>query len=425
MVLMIKRLGKAFLCRVLERQVCELRDKNDFKIIAVGGSVGKTSTKLAIAKTLAASKRTIYQDGNYNDRLTVPLVLFGEVEPSIFNVFAWMALLGRTRNKTISSYPYDIAVLEIGTDAPGQMEQFSYLKPDLYVLSSIAPEHMVYFDGLDAVAEEELQPVKFSKQILINIDDTPLKYLPAEAFTSYGFDTNAEYKITDSKPLGLMGQDLTVSLAGEALKVKVSALGKQGGKLILAAAASAHKMGVSTTDIAAGLQKITPVAGRMQVLAGTGGSSLIDDTYNSSPVAVKAALDVLYGAEAAQKIAILGSMNEMGDDSAGMHAEIGTYCDPDELQLVVTVGKEAQQYLAPAAEKAGCTIKSFASPYEAGEFVKSKLQKGAVVLAKGSQNGVFAEEALKTLLANQADQSKLVRQSPRWLDVKRRQFDAG
>ena len=83
---MIKKLGKAVLCMKLESQVKRLRANNDFMIVAVGGSVGKTSTKLAIAKTLGASKKVIYQDGNYNDRLTVPLVLFGETEPAIFNI---------------------------------------------------------------------------------------------------------------------------------------------------------------------------------------------------------------------------------------------------------------------------------------------------------------------------------------------------
>jgi UDP-N-acetylmuramoyl-tripeptide--D-alanyl-D-alanine ligase len=79
--------------------------------------------------------------------------------------------------------------------------------------------------------------------------------------------------------------------------------------------------------------------------------------------------------------------------------------------------------LAPAAKSKGCTVEEFLSPYAAGEFVRSHLKDGAVVLAKGSQNGVFAEEALKLLLRNAADSSKLVRQSTYWLNVKRRQFD--
>jgi hypothetical protein len=90
----------------------------------------------------------------------------------------------------------------------------------------------------------------------------------------------------------------------------------------------------------------------------------------------------------------------------------------------VTIGQDARDYLAPEAAAAGCTVESFLSPYEAGEFVKSQLKSGAVVLAKGSQNGVFAEEAVKALLKHEQDQIKLVRQSGHWKRIKRSQFGA-
>jgi UDP-N-acetylmuramyl pentapeptide synthase len=161
----------------------------------------------------------------------------------------------------------------------------------------------------------------------------------------------------------------------------------------------------------------------MQILAGKRGSIIIDDTYNASPVAVEAALDVLYATEAPQHIAILGSMNELGEDSATLHSEVGGYCNPKKLDLVVTIGKEAKENLAPVAKNQGCQVETFMSPYEAGRFVATKLQTSGVVLVKGSQNGVFAEEAVKQLLANQSQARKLVRQSSYWLGVKQRQFN--
>lgn len=420
---MIKRLGKSLLCTVLEGQVKRLRANNSFMVVAVGGSVGKTSTKLAIAKTLSASKKVIYQDGNYNDRLTVPLVLFGETEPGIFNIPAWIALLRRTAKASKRAFPYDAAVLELGTDAPGQMEQFAYLKPDLYVLSSIAPEHMEYFVTLDAVAKEELQPLKFSVHSLINTDDSAAEYLADKAFASYGFSEDADYRVVDAQQRDFLGQRLTIQFAsGEKIEAEVSALGKQGAKLVLAAAAATRQIGVVPKDIVKGLQLITPVAGRMQILSGIKNSVLIDDTYNASPLAVKAALDVLYASDARQKIAILGTMNEMGEGSAHMHEEIGEYCDPTKLDVVVTIGNQAALYTAHAAIQKGCKVVSFLNPYEAGDWVKDNIKEKAVVLAKGSQNGVFAEEALKTLLARSADEKKLVRQSDYWMNVKRQQF---
>lgn len=115
-------------------------------------------------------------------------------------------------------------------------------------------------------------------------------------------------------------------------------------------------------------------------------------------------------------------MNELGDFSEAAHHEIGAYCDPKKVNLVVTVGKHAKTILADAAEANGCHVARCDSPYQAGKLVAERIQPGAVVLAKGSQNGVFTEEAVKQILADGGDVYKLVRQSDFWLAKKRAQF---
>jgi UDP-N-acetylmuramoyl-tripeptide--D-alanyl-D-alanine ligase len=415
---MIKKLGKSILCRILERQVEHLRANNTFKLIAVGGSVGKTSTKLALAKTLSLNATVQYQVGNYNDRLTVPLVFFGEQEPAIFNIPAWLRLLRRTQAKSRKEYPYEFVIVELGTDGPGQLQDFEYLQPDLYVLTAIADEHMEYFKTLDAVAQEELVPVAFASKTLINIDDVAAQYVP-EGVSSYGFSDKATYQVA------VKDDYIKLTLAdGKELLTIHPLSGKQGAKIVLAAAASAHMLGLAAYDIDEGISKITPPAGRMQKLKGIDDSLLLDDTYNASPLAVKAALDVLYNTDAPQRIAILGTMNELGEGSAEAHRQIGAYCDPHKLDLVVTIGAQARDYLAIAAQDNNCKTASFMNPYEAADFVKEAMQTGAVILAKGSQNGVFAEEALKMLLADPNEVHKLVRQTPYWMSVKNKQFGA-
>jgi UDP-N-acetylmuramoyl-tripeptide--D-alanyl-D-alanine ligase len=205
--------------------------------------------------------------------------------------------------------------------------------------------------------------------------------------------------------------------------ITLQLIGNQSIKSAAAAAAVAAKLGLTSRQVAVGLSRLSPVSGRMQALRGLKDSVLIDDTYNSSPLATKAALDTLYEIEAPQRIAILGSMNEFGDMSAQAHEQVGSMCDPQKLAWVVTIGSEAKQFLAPAATKKGCQVRSFMSPYDAGSFAHSVLEENAVVLAKGSQNGVFAEEALKILLHSTEDESRLVRQSPYWLGVKAKQFE--
>lgn len=418
-----KGIGKDLLCRQLEKQVRQLRKKNDFVVVAVAGSVGKTSTKLAIAKTLGASRRVLWQEGNYNDRLTVPLIFFGQQQPGLYNPFVWRKILRENSRRLKKPYPYDVVVVELGTDAPGQLKRFAYLEPDITVLTAIADEHMSQFESLKAVAEEELVPLDYSKLSLLNTDDIPLKYMPKSSHTSYGLLTDADYRVMSRQDRSLQGQKLTIRLPGDKqLDTEVAAPGSQGAKIALAAVAVADMLGLSPTEIKKGLRAITPVAGRMQILAGKEGSLIIDDTYNASPVAVEAALDVLYGTDAKQRIAILGSMNELGTDSARLHSEVGGYCNPAKLDLVVTIGREAAENLAPVAKNQGCEVQTFMNPYEAGECVRHHLKQGTVVLAKGSQNGVFAEEAIKVLLANSSQERKLVRQSAYWLKRKKAHF---
>jgi UDP-N-acetylmuramoyl-tripeptide--D-alanyl-D-alanine ligase len=189
-----------------------------------------------------------------------------------------------------------------------------------------------------------------------------------------------------------------------------------------AAAAVGDALGVAKDALVKGIAAIQPAAGRMRPFQGLNGSVLYDDSYNASPEAVKASLDTLYASNAPQKIALLGNMNELGSFSPAAHTDIGEYCDPTKLAEVVTLGPDANTYTAEAARQKGCKVTQFDSPYAAGHYLASKLQPGTAVLIKGSQNRVFAEEAVKLLLADPADASKLVRQSEAWLKQKRRQF---
>jgi UDP-N-acetylmuramoyl-tripeptide--D-alanyl-D-alanine ligase len=418
-----KRQGKRVLCKLLESQVVRLRAKHDFKVIAVVGSVGKTSTKLAIAHTLEASRRVMYQTGNYNDRLTVPLVVFGRKQPSLFNIIAWLRiLLANEKTIRLPNY-YDIVVVELGTDGPGQMKDFAYIRPNVTVVTAITPEHMEFFKTVDAVAKEELTVLDFSEKVLVNADDTPAQYLQDRDVLTYGLGEDCKYRAVNYSPLGLSGGNVELQLAGEPpFAAQSHILGSQGVKILLAAAAAAQLAGLNFDELQRGLTEVKPFAGRMQILEGIKGSTIIDDTYNASPAPVIAALDVLYAAEAAQRVAILGSMNELGGFSAQAHTKVGAYCDPKKLDLVVTIGPDAEKYLAPVAADNGCRTQSFMSPYDVGEFVKTHLQEGAVILAEGSQNRVFAEEALKPLLANVKDEARLVRQSAYWLQLKQKQF---
>lgn len=421
----LKKLGKTIVLAVLGWQLRRLQAAHSIKTIGVVGSYGKTSTKFAIATVLGQHFCVRFQAGNYNDIVSVPLVFFGEQMPSLLNPLAWLLLFIRNERQLHGPYPYDVVVLELGTDGPGQIAPFKqYLTLDFAIVTAIAHEHMEFFADLQAVADEELAVQHFSKQLIFNADLCAKRYVRrlGKNGISFGYDAGAEYRL-DKVHFKNNAYKFRV-VHGNKTLIEASYRGVSKAQLYSACAAMiiGKQWGVASREIIKGIAAITPVSGRMQSLRGIRGSTILDETYNASPSATKAALDVLYGMQAPQKIALLGNMNELGNFSKEAHKEIGAYCDPSKLDLVLTLGPDANKYLAPAARDNGCRVETFETPYAAGEYLKGHVKDNAVVLAKGSQNKVFAEEAVKSILADPADAQRLVRQSPEWLKKKERAF---
>ena len=421
---------KQFIIFILEVQAKRLLLKYKPRIVAVTGSVGKTSTKLAIATVLGQRYRVLAQYGSYNTPIGLPMAIFNMAMPgNLRSLWAWVKIFYERQRRLREPYPYDVLVLELGADKLGDIGYFKkYVRPYVAVVTGVAAEHMASFGTIENIAKEELSVVSFAASSLINRDDIEGKYaniLPTGIdISTYGTSGVAEYnvRVDDYKPG--QGYNCTfLSPGNKELKVKLGVVGEHSLRAVAAAGAVGLKFGLAMPEIRTGLQAIRPVQGRMNLLRGLNNSLLIDDTYNSSPLAAIAALQALYLFPASQKIAILGSMNELGNFSPEAHKQVGEACNAGMLDWVITVGADAQRYLAPAAIGKGCQVRSFLSPYEAGAFAHQILQRGAVVLAKGSQNGVFTEEALKILLHSTEEESQLVRQSPSWMAIKQKQFE--
>ena len=418
----MKKIAKSLIAAILGWQVRRLGKKSEFKVVAVAGSIGKTSTKFAIANILSKQYKVRWQKGNYNDVVSVPLVFFDLPMPSVFNPLAWIITFLKIEMMLTQKYPADIVIVEIGTDFPGNIAQFKhFIHADVGVLTAITPEHMEFFDDLDAVAREELVIASMVDQLILNADLCDKKYLSSlEKYTTYGVNTQADYRLGGLNHVP-GGYDFTVSKHGKViLNERHASVAETQLLSITAAVAVADMLGMGMQDIIKGIEAIKPVSGRMKRLEGINGSTILDDTYNASPEATKAALDTLYKIRAPQKIALLGNMNELGNYSKEAHTEIGAYCDSMQLDLVVTLGPDANEFLAAAAEKAGCRVVRTETPYESAREIAKVLQKGALILAKGSQNKVFAEEAVKQLLANPEDAALLVRQTEYWIKTKQK-----
>lgn len=421
---------KTLITRLLEKRARRLLAKFKPKIVAVTGSVGKTSTKIAIATVLSEKYKVLAHYSSYNTPIALPLAMFNlQIPAKIKNPFAWLGVWLAMGRQLRRGYPYQVIVLEFGADKPGDIEYFKkYIHPDIAVVTAVAAEHMETFGTIDAVAKEELSVSQFSGLTLINRDDISSEYaklIPdGTNISTYGTSGVAEYHfITSNVTPGEGFEGVFVSPEFKEIKMSLHLVGEHSVRVAVAAGAVGVKMGLTAEQVSVGMQKIRPVHGRMNLLRGLRGSTIIDDTYNASPSAMIAALQTSYVFPARQRIAILGSMNELGDYSKQAHEQVGQACDPSLLDWVITIGEDAKKYLAPAAESRGCRVRSFMSPYEAGGEAHKLMEPGAVILAKGSQNGVFAEEAVKVLLHSTDEESQLVRQSPFWMAKKEAQFD--
>lgn len=402
----------------------------EVKLVAVAGSVGKTSTKRAIGTLLAERYRVRMHTGNHNSEISIPLAVLGIDYPSnIHNPIAWLAIFRAASARIHQPADVDVVVQELGTDHPGDLATFgTYLAPDIAVVAAVTPEHMEFFGAIEAVATEELSVASYSKLVLINREDIEGRFAQFENnpnINTYGTTGIAEYRYEQSEftpTAGYVGQ-VSAPEYPESFAATVRVVGEHSLRPIAGAIAVAAKMGLTPDEITKGLAKIRSVPGRMNLLRGIGDTTIIDDSYNSSPAAAAAALQTLYSfGDASQRIAILGDMRELGAVSRAEHEKLGKLCDGGLLAWVVTVGPETEKYLAPAARAKGCQVKSFVSAIAAAEFVRRVTEPGAVILAKGSQNTIFLEEAVKQLCELSED-DELVRQTPAWLEMKQRFFD--
>lgn len=421
---------KNYIQKKLEKYaVSYLQAHPDIKLVCVAGSVGKTSTKTAIATVLSQQYRVHMHEGNHNTEMSVPLAILGiEYPGQIRSPLAWWSVFRAAKQKIKSPSDVDVIIQELGTDKPGDIPSFGrYLQPDVGVITAITPEHMQNFGTIDAVAAEELSLGNFSKVVVINRDDIEGRFaqlLVNPNIDTYGTSGVAEYSFVD-EDFTLEGGHkgyFTNPEFQDNLHANLHVLGEHNVRPVVAAVAVGIRFAMAPEAIIRGVEMVRPVHGRMNTLKGANGSMIIDDTYNSSPAAAQMALQTLINLPAPQHIAILGSMNELGASSAAEHERIGRMCTPDQIDWVITIGEEAAKFLAPAAQANGCVVKSFPDAISAGSYIHQFIEPGAIILAKGSEGGIFVEEAVKILLHSIDDNDQLVRQTPDWLEAKAQFF---
>ena len=423
----MKKLPKKLIALRLAKKVRQLLDSKTLTVIAITGSIGKTSAKVAIGQLLSSAHQVQFSEDSYNTDIGLPLSFFGLKAPTnLWDPVAWHRILQKI-NSIIKNYPYDIIVLEMADDElEDMMKLLAFIKPSYGVITGVARVHMDRMGSIEKVIHDNCMIASQAKTVIYNGEFESLAKQASKIKNSVAYGTQRD-SIRFGNIVRLKSGNLqaTLYLGKQSHKITTKMVGVQSLSSLLAAASVASQLGMEVKDIAKGLAKIEGVNGRMRLIKGVNGSSIIDDSYNSSPVAAIAALGVLGDINAKKRIAILGNMNELGEYARKGHYEVGKVAAA-KADMLIVIGRDAEINIVEGAKAGGMdsdNIKMFKTPYEVGHFLKRILAKGDVVLVKGSQNGVFLEEAVRILLDPSLNPKDfVVRQSKSWQRKKRKAF---
>lgn len=423
----MKNLFKKFVIKVLALEARILLWRKKPEVIAITGSAGKTSTKEFLRKLLEIDFDVLAPEEGYNTEFGAPMALFGQKTPKNINsIFAWLAILVKLFFKAlfVGDYPQKV-IIEMGADKPGDIKYLcSIFKPNVGIILTVLPAHLAEFKSEIGVAAEKGELAKAigeDGKLFLNADDSKVKAMATLTRGRVIYFGKAKGKgyFAESVKTDLKGIEFDLVHNDQKMKMLVRLYGKHMIYSILSAIAVAAEEGISLRKIKDELKEIVPFKGRMNLVEGINGSIIIDDTYNANPESMKEALEFLSQRDG-RRIAILGSMNELGDVEAEAHEEIGRVA-ASSADLVVTIGDPAKNYLAPATIKEGMKlsqVRSFKTAVEAGEYLKGQIKEGDVILAKGSQNNVRAEKAVEIIMNDPMDRKKLlVRQSDFWQET--------
>jgi len=353
------------------------------RVVGVTGSLGKTSTKDAIATVLAQRYCVLKNEGNLNNEIGLPLTLL------------------RLTSE------HEIAVLEMGMYARGEIARLVEMaRPSVGVVTNVGPVHLERLGTIEniAAAKAELpQGLPADGVAVLNGDDQRVSAMagltPARKVIRYGLGPQNDLWADEVESRGLAGTKMRLYYQGESRVLHLVSPGRHNVYVALAAAAVGLAEGLSWDEIIQGLSAQGAV-GRLRIRRGAGGSTLLDDAYNASPASMLADLDLLAEVDA-RRLAILGDMLELGEVEEGGHREVGRRAG-EVLSVLVTVGRRARWIAEEALRRnPALVVRTYEDRNGVADWVRSQLQAGDCLLIKGSR-GMALEEVVAALCEEQA-----------------------
>lgn len=399
-------------------------------IIAITGSVGKTSTKDAIYSVIKTRVSARKSEKSFNSNIGVPLSILGL--PNVWSSpFGWIRNMCEGLVLALFSREYpEWLVLEVGVDRPGDMTAITaWIKPDIVVLTRFPdmPVHVEFFGSPEEIIREKIELVRALKPdgvCVYNNDDERMrdvvltlrrKTIGFSRYSLSDFTASADKIIYDNGRA--VGLECALTHGDEAVVLRVQgSLGVQHAYNYAAAVAVGSLLGVTLEAAATALCEHVVPPGRMRLVDGLKDALIIDDTYNSSPVALARALQTLKEIKSSgRKIAVVGDMLELGQFSVRAHHEAGEQAAVC-ADILITIGVRAHG-IAKGALEAGMPeerVFQYDDAYLAGNELEMMLREGDVVLIKGSQS-MRLERVVEEIMAHPEEaENLLVRQDPIW-----------
>lgn len=370
----------------------QLLKNRNMTIVGITGSAGKSST-VSVCQAALSPKFKIKTNNGTNSESGIPLSILG-IKVSGYSPIDWIKYCLLAPIKLLTNWKkYDIYLCEMGIDGPNSPKNMSYLltivKPKIGIFLNVNLVHGEFFKDINAIGLEKsklISSLPSAGFALININD------PIVVKTSQ----NTLAKKLFLKPIHI---DFDNYAPPQSFDISISS-----------AINLAQIFDISKDEAIKNIkQNLNLPPSRSSLLKGINNSTIIDSSYNSSPLAAQEMLQIL-SKYPSPKITVLGDMRELGLQSKSAHQNLYRQALKS-ADNIISVGIETQQYFGDKAIK-------FLNWQSASSYLKKKLPKNATILVKGSQNTIFLEELVKSILQNPSDASNLCRQSPYWLKIK-------
>jgi UDP-N-acetylmuramoyl-tripeptide--D-alanyl-D-alanine ligase len=344
-------------------------------VVGITGSVGKTTTKEAIAHVLSSHYKVLKSEGNLNNHFGLPLMLL-KLQPE-----------------------HEIAVIEMGMSHAGEIAALAKIaQPETGVVTVVAPVHLEFFDSIAGIARakyELIESLPASGTAVLNADDQYVSQFGRDfkgKVVLYGTRVPADVRGENIKSGGSEGSEFDVVVEGRREHAVLPLVGVHNISNALAAVAVSLDRGIKLSDAVATLATLKPADKRGQVVQ-VGNIRVINDCYNSNPKALEAMVEALAAMPAKRRIVVAGEMLELGPAGESMHKAAGQHIAEKKLDMLLGVRGLAQS-LVDGAKAKGMRAEFVATAEEAGEWLAREARDGDVVLLKASR-GVKLEKALE------------------------------